>query len=1032
MRKSVRVSCIAAVAAFCWGASGLSADQLWSVHGGKTVILLDNSTLSELGLRVESTDSENFPAPEGQVIVPVTFDTDEMVLSGYETDSPHFTNGQLHNRDGIVLSGPAGRVVVQDLAISAAQGHKARGPSAQLITTSTLCTFDKSNARLAVQCDAVVISRALATALGAPAAAGRSIGGMQTNADMVYMGGDPLPANDDQAAPHICASPVNGPDVIVGDMPSIANYTPPAGSTIDCFSVATTSCNMGNVDLLWQSGNSNHPVIPQHMYRMKTVNGSVRFEQIGLSWMKHGFTALTGSVCCTCTNPGTGALLGRGCSDPYSDTRNGTQIVGSTSGGGCGPRFQTNPHTGAFTYPYMFKSIGTISGTSDPNSLSRRLQVANADLDPTLNAGATYYVETQYVTPDDAAAKNQNNNCSYRPCTISVVTAGSNFSATVSGSTTRQKSAIQAWKASDASVTETIIDTPEDTTVVNSTGRGILAAKATSLGGGMWHYEYALYNMNSDRGFASCTVPVGSTLTVSNIGFHDVSFHSGDGVGTAQGALVNVDGTDWPSTRVGCSLGWAAVPLVAPANPLNTNYIHWGTTYNFRFDCNAAPTTGNMAIGFFKAVTGQPNSMQVSTVVPCSPPIIDPIPAQGGACGQAFISSAPSVCTTSAVTWSITAGAEPGMVINPSSGVVSWPNAVASASTYNVTLQAAHACSAALDTKVMAINVPFAADPVIDPIAPQNATCGVAFTSSTPTGTGLSGATWAITLGGQPGMTINSSGVVSWPNPVPNAAPYNVTIQATNPCAAVTSDTEVMSISVPFAADPVIDPIAPQNATCGTPFTSATPTGTGLAGATWAITLGGQPGMTIDSSGVISWPFPLVTGSPFNVTIQASNACSANAGTTVVTINVTSGGGAIAIDPMAADATVCGVPFTSAIPTASGGTPPYNWSLSGQPVGMTINPTTGQISWPVPVISPTPYNITIGAGDNCTGTPATTSFSLTVRLGDFDGDGLVNVGDVPGFIDHLLGVSSASSCAGDMNGDTFLDGLDVQGFVGAL
>lgn len=933
MRKSVWVSGIAAIAASCLGAAHVSADQLWSVHGGTTVILLDDGTLSEFGLRVESTDPENFPAPRGQILMPVASDMDEFLLGGHDSENPQFRNGELHHRDGVVMIGPGGRVVIGDLMVGAVQGHAVPGSAGnQLLATSSITTFDKNNATLAVQCDSLVISRALAAALGVPAAAGRSIGGMQTNADMVYMGGDPLPPND-VPVPHICTNPVQGPDVIVGDMPAIQNYSASGG--IDAFAVATTSCNMGNVNLLWNSESTNHPVIPQHMYRMKTVDGSVRFEQIGLSWMKHGFTALTGNVCCTCTNPGSGSFLGPGCSDPYSASRNGTQV---TTVGGCGPRFQTNPHTGAFVWPYMFRATGTMGGGTDPSTLSRRLQVPLADVNPQQNVGASYFIETQYITPDDAAAKNQNNNVSYRPCTITG--NATNTDATASGTTVRQKSAIQRWKVADPTVTETIIDTPEDNSVVNFPGRGILAAKATDLGGGIWHYEYALYNMNSDRGFTTYTVPVAPTYNVTNIGFHDVHYHSGDGFGTAVGSLVTIDGTDWPGVYGGGNVKWDCQKLAAPANINNSNYLRWGTTYNFRFDTNAPPTTGNVTVNFFKAVAGQPDSMQVATVIPCT-------------------------------------------------------------------------------------------GPIIDAIAAQNATCGSSFTSSTPTAVGAGPFTWSIASGGEPGMTIApNTGVVSWPSPAPSATGYDVTIQAASGCSAAI-DTEVMHIDVPFAADPVIDVIAPQNAVCGTAFTSSAPTGSGLTGASWSITLGGQPGMTIDASGVISWPSPTVAGSPFSVTIQASNACAANAATAVVTINVT-GGGAITIDPIATDATVCGAPYTSAIPTANGGAPPYNWSISGEPVGMTVNPSNGQVSWPVPVVSPTPYNITVQVGDNCGGTPTSTVLMLTVRLGDFDGDGLVDVTDVPAFIDHLLGVSTTTNCAADMNADTFIDGLDVQSFVGQL
>jgi hypothetical protein len=38
-------------------------------------------------------------------------------------------------------------------------------------------------------------------------------------------------------------------------------------------------------------------VIGQQMYRLKTVAGSTRFEQIGMSWLKHGFCAADAPSC---------------------------------------------------------------------------------------------------------------------------------------------------------------------------------------------------------------------------------------------------------------------------------------------------------------------------------------------------------------------------------------------------------------------------------------------------------------------------------------------------------------------------------------------------------------------------------------------------------------------------------------------------------------------------------------------------------------------------------------------------------------
>jgi len=937
MRYSI-VAVVAVSTALVLGQADRSvAEQLWSVHDGRTTITLDTQTLDRLGLRVESPDPDNLTAPDGKILLAVTSNSEpEFIVTGAGTAGGHLTvtAGTVHHLDGPILASSKAKVALRDLIISSSVGAPASLDGGILAAPSGVI-IEADGARLHIASQTLSISTELAGRLGIPRAAGISIGSAMTDVNMAYMGGDPLPENEDPT-PRVCPNPNAGPDVIVGDLADLTNYA--STGTIDAFAVGTTSCNLGNVNLQWVAGSVNHPVIPQALYRLKTVNGSARMEQIGMSWMKHGFTALTQNLCCTCNGQG-GVVLGQGCSDPYTGGLNGIQV--STTGG-CGPRFQTNPHSGAFVWPYMFRGIGTISGSSDPNSISRRLQVQADDLSSTLNPGAIYVFEAQYVTPDDAAALNQNNNASYRPATFTLV-SGSNYTAAYSGSTVRSKSGVQAWKAADASVTETIINTPEDTPSGqpgNSTGRCILEAKATDLGGGVWHYEYALYNMNSDRAISTVSVPVSSGLSVTNIGFHDVPYHSGDGVGTAQGALVNIDGTDWPGVKSGNTVAWAAVPLVAPANPLNTNVLRWGTTYNYRFDCNSPPTTGNVTLGLWKAVAGQPDTIDVATVIPTA------------------------------------------------------------------------ACNA----------------PVIDAIAGQNATCGSPFTSGTPTAAGTAPFTWTISAGGQPGMTINNAtGVVSWASPVPSGSPYNVTLQAASQCSAAT-DTEVMSITVPFAADPTIDPIPPQNATCGAAFTSATPTSTG--GGSWSITLGGQPGMTVNpSSGVVSWPSPTYNANPYQVTLQKADPCAANAASAVMSITVANGP-TPTVNPIAAAATVCGVAFNGPTATATGGTPPYNWSLTGAPLGMTIGAGTGTISWPNPVVSPTPYSITVVAGDGCAAGTGSAVFQLTVKLGDFDGDGVVGQSDIPLFIDHLLGVSAVSPCAGDMNGDTNLDGLDVAGFVG--
>jgi hypothetical protein len=388
----------------------------------------------------------------------------------------------------------------------------------------------------------------------------------------------------------VCCQPV-GPDVIVGVIQSNINYSAeqvPAGSGIwfDAFSFGTTSCNIGNVNLRWNAfPNNQHPAIAQGLYKYKTVNGSGRYEQVGQSWLKHGFTALTENACgCGCSGQG-GSVLGIGCSDPYTAARNGTQ-------NGMGPKWQVDASAGYFP---------SIANPPFSGSTARRLRVRSAEMEAS-NAAVRYFVECQYVTQDDAFWGNKNNNASYREVAITGGPNEFNVSGLFLGNTIREQASINAWQVVEPGVTIRNVVTPETPNPLVAapnqgcctTGLVVVASKATDLGNGTWHYEFAVQNVNSERSIGSFSVPLDGNIQLSNIGFHDVDYHSNDGEGS-----VTRDGTDWSHTVSATEIKWQTTPY---ANNTNANAIKWGTMYNFRFDANSPPTTGPLALGTWKVV----------------------------------------------------------------------------------------------------------------------------------------------------------------------------------------------------------------------------------------------------------------------------------------------------------------------------------------------------------------------------------------------------------------------------------------------
>ena len=375
--------------------------------------------------------------------------------------------------------------------------------------------------------------------------------------------------------PNLCDVEGEEPDIILGDIYGHNRYGEVDGIT--GFSFATESCNVGTCWAEWISGSpGNHPVIAQHMYRLK--NG--RFQQIGQSWVKHGFAALNGDLCETPENQcidADGSHLGVNCSDPYSSTLNGQQS-------GLGPKSEVNASTGVHLHPYSFQ------GQTGDN-IYKRLQVKNDDLDPALNPGATYILEGQYVAADDAAAGNNDNNSAYR--TINVV-GSSSFDIELTGSTVPEAEAMKYWEAMDPTIFLKTIEIPND-------GYFMLGSQAYDLGGGFWRYEYALQNVTSDRAAAWFEVPFPATALILNAGFSDVDYHS----------LEPYDGTDWSITIGGGTIRWETVPH---STDPDANALRWGTTYNFWFDSDVAPVADTVELGLFKP--GTPTSEITAAVQP--------------------------------------------------------------------------------------------------------------------------------------------------------------------------------------------------------------------------------------------------------------------------------------------------------------------------------------------------------------------------------------------------------------------------------
>ena len=305
-----------------------------------------------------------------------------------------------------------------------------------------------------------------------------------------------------------------GPDIIVGDLPAMveASPTPNPSDTQVGLGIATTSCNNGDQPVhFFAIPNTDHSVICENLYRMSGgPNNNDRFEQIGESWVKHTFGADQDDDCNFGCIPWPDATqLGVGCSDPYLAQENAQYSL-------LGSRAWVNPFTGAFPSTARSHTGHVHTGTS------HRVLVAKSDLDTTQNTGATYYAEAQYDTPQEYAwcqahpgQCNMYNNASYRHFSVTGTTF---FTFTPVGATVPMTPATDAWTGSTSVTVE-----PEP----GVDGRAFVVYKVTNPSAGVWHYEYAIHNQNLDRSIQSFSVPLGTGVNISNIGFHAPPNHPG-------------------------------------------------------------------------------------------------------------------------------------------------------------------------------------------------------------------------------------------------------------------------------------------------------------------------------------------------------------------------------------------------------------------------------------------------------------------------------------------------------------------------
>jgi len=413
------------------------------------------------------------------------------------------------------------------------------------------------------------------------------------------------------------ANAVPGTDVLMYEVTDIA-YQGRRGAAFPNgeagFMVGHSWCNSGIVNLPWvsQSGGLMVDNYPRIAFLLVRESGGRMVQVSGRSFCKHSPTPynFTTGPCLPCTGGG-GPFFYVGCSDTYGSGINASQYA-------LGPTEEIDPWLGTWNPQgsYFDRGDPAVGGAQAIDSIRsltfQQVQAFDAVKnrmivrESELLAGANYYAQCYAMVKTEPMVERDNNAMNRQ---VSITASGSSWSATAMGGS-MNGSVLTRWQGAHTNIGDNY---PDD-------GRFLVAVKVTGPTAGMYHYEYAIHNLDNNRGGASFRVPIASGAQVQNAGFRDLDTDP-----------LN----DWIFSQTASEIAFTAGA---------TNSLDWNTIYNCWFDCSIPPGAGNMSIDEARAGAGA-LTVTIPSEVPSGMPFANkyPVGTACGACQSAFYESFPTL-----------------------------------------------------------------------------------------------------------------------------------------------------------------------------------------------------------------------------------------------------------------------------------------------------------------------------------------------------------------------------------------------------
>jgi hypothetical protein len=331
------------------------------------------------------------------------------------------------------------------------------------------------------------------------------------------------------------------------------------------------------------------------------------------------------------------------------------------------------------------------------------------------------------------------------------------------------------------------------------------------------------------------------------------------------------------------------------------------------------------------------------------------------------------------LTWSATGGTSLPVGSGTAMNITGTPIAVGN---YSFTIQAIVNTGNALYTVLKTYAVAIAVSPVyISPSTLPNGTFGAAYSQVLTASGGYGSGTYTFSLdpgspGSQPpGLVIApagpTTGSISGTPVLAGTFPFTVRVTSQTASGAAVYGTQAYSITI-SAAPLAITTASLPGGTVGALYSQALAATGGTSPYTWQSTGGSLPGgVTLDSAGNL-YGTPTAAGSfTFQVRVSDSQQGSATGSFTIRIVPA-----ALVVTTTSLPAGTVGTSYTATTLAATGGTPPYTWSVaSGALSGGLSSSSAGVISG-TPTASGT-FSVTLKVTDSAQAT-ATQAYSVTV------------------------------------------------------